>query len=147
MRRVPELPPKSLMARAVGYPRWDGQLCECVCVCVCVRQYLYACESIFMFICSKYTFTRLPVVGGGVVDVVCTGVVVLVVGSGVVLVGGGGVVDVVWTGVVVLVVGSAVVVCVVVTGEVTATAVQFTAPTPSVKVPSGQARHTSASAS
>ena len=127
-----------------------------------------------MFICSKYTFTRLPVVGGGVVDVVWTGVVVLVVGSGVVLVGGGGVVDVVWTGVVVLVVvsgavlvvvvgggavdvvwtgvvvlvvGSAVVVCVVVTAEVTATAVQFTAPTPSVKVPSGQARHTSASAS
>ena len=45
------------------------------------------------------------VVGGGVVDVVCTGVVVLVVVSGVVLVVGGGVVDV-WTGVVVLVVVS-----------------------------------------
>ena len=40
------------------------------------------------------------VVGGGVVDVVWTGVVVLVVGSVVVLVVGGGVVDVVWTGVV-----------------------------------------------
>ena len=46
-----------------------------------------------------------------------------------------------------VVTGVAVVVCGVVTGEVTATAVQFTAPTPSVKVPSGQLRHTSASAS